>query len=200
MADSPYAQMIWSYLIQAIGNEYGVAGLMGNLQAESGLYPFRKQGDQTPPYKASLLYTEKVNTGKISKNSFIKDGIGYGLAQWTFSSRKKLLYEWKIERKVSIGALNLQLDYLMFELENNYPDVLESLQNATNIREPSDKVLHEFENPEDQSEAVERYRESLGIGIYNEFSGSEPIPIPPDDPTKNPLYGMPVYMMCRRIY
>ena len=48
----PYAQAIWGMLLSAIGNEYGVAGLMGNLYAESGLIPFRKQGDYSGyPYQ-----------------------------------------------------------------------------------------------------------------------------------------------------
>ena len=32
-------EIIWAWLSERIGNEYGVAGLMGNLQAESGLRP-----------------------------------------------------------------------------------------------------------------------------------------------------------------
>ena len=36
------AKKIWDYLIGKIGNEYGVAGLVGNLYAESGLFPLTK--------------------------------------------------------------------------------------------------------------------------------------------------------------
>ena len=32
-------EKIWNFLIEEIKNEYGVAGLMGNLQAEAGLNP-----------------------------------------------------------------------------------------------------------------------------------------------------------------
>lgn len=200
MATSPYAGQIWSYLVEVIGNEFGVAGLMGNLQAESGLLPYRLQGDFTVDYVKSTEYTKKVNSGKISKDEFIGDKKGYGLAQWTFSSRKKGLYELKIERKVSISALSMQLDYLMWELENSFPSVLNTLRNATSIREASNAVLHDFENPKDQSESVEILREALGIVIYNEFSGSEPVPIDPDDPIRNPLKYLKVYMMTKRLY
>ena len=47
---SEYNDYIWSEMYNFIGNEYGVAGLMGNLQAESGIIPYRLQGDFTTGY------------------------------------------------------------------------------------------------------------------------------------------------------
>ena len=35
---------IWNLLMEAIGNPYGVAGLMGNLMAESSMNPLCKTG------------------------------------------------------------------------------------------------------------------------------------------------------------
>lgn len=32
-------QKIWNYLYAKLGNAYGVAGIMGNMMAESGLKP-----------------------------------------------------------------------------------------------------------------------------------------------------------------
>ena len=37
MAESTNPKKIWEFLIEKIGNPYGVAGLMGNLYAESKL-------------------------------------------------------------------------------------------------------------------------------------------------------------------
>ena len=42
---SEYNEYIWAELYNVIGNEYGVAALMGNLQAESGVIPYRLEGD-----------------------------------------------------------------------------------------------------------------------------------------------------------
>ena len=39
-----------------------------------------------------------VDNGTYSKESFVNDGAGYGLAQWTYSSRKKALYEYAKEK------------------------------------------------------------------------------------------------------
>ena len=168
-------QYIWNYFKNKIKNEYGVAGLMGNLQAESGLHCDRVQGDI--PYSSySQEYTAKVDNGTISEHDFVynaPNGKGYGLAQWTFWSRKQALYDmYKSGNYSSIGCVELACDYLWYELQNKYPTVLNTLINATSIREASDVVLHDFENPADQSESVEELREGLGKALYNELTGT----------------------------
>lgn len=181
---------IWNYFVNKIGNEYGVAGLMGNLQAESGLHCDRVQGDI--PYSSySQEYTAKVNSGAISEYSFVHNGPnggGYGLAQWTFYTRKQALYDmYKSGGYSSIGSVELACDYLWYELQNSYSGVLSVLKSATSIRQASDKVLHDFENPADQSESVEILRCELGTAIYNELTGSvTPDPDPTPDPTPDP--------------
>ena len=49
-----YMPYIWNTLVQAIGNEKGVAGLMGNLYAESGCTPYACQPDR--PYSTCMTY------------------------------------------------------------------------------------------------------------------------------------------------
>lgn len=165
---------IWNYFKGKIGNEYGVAGLMGNLQAESNLRPNNLQNS----YETSLGYTDTsytsaVDNGSYSKSSFVYDEAGYGLAQWTYWSRKKALYEmYKSGGYPSIGSIKLACDYLWYELQNSYKGVLSVLKSATSIRQASDKVLHDFENPADQSESVEVKRASMGSAIYNELTGT----------------------------
>ena len=186
---SEYNDYVWAELYNFIGNEYGVAGLMGNLQAESGVIPFRLQGDFSTNYYKSINYTNNVDSGAISRDEFIHDAQGYGLAQWTYYTRKDALYDMYINGSYSsIGDVRLAIDYLIYELQNNYSYILPTLRNATSIREASDIVLHEFENPEHQDPEVERLRELLSIAIYNEQSGgtpppTPPIPVPPEPPT-----------------
>lgn len=193
MQNHPFAKTIWDKLKADIKNEIGVAAMMGNLRAESGLYPYRLQGDFSSGYTTSIDYTTKVNSGIISENDFVYNGPnggGYGLAQWTFWSRKKKLYDrWKNNAMYdSIGSVDLACDFLLWELKNSYSGVYKALVNATSIRTASDIVLHNFENPADQSESVEILRTQLGTEVYNAFSGSEPIepdtPDTPDTPSK----------------
>ena len=196
MAD--HKSTIWFYLLNKIGNEYGVAGLMGNLQAESGLHPDRVQGD-IPYSNYSVEYTAKVDSGVISEYDFVHNGPnggGYGLAQWTFYTRKQALYDLKISGGYSsIGSIGLALDYLWIELQNSFAGVLAVLKTASSIREASDKVLHDFENPANQSQAVEETRAAMGTAIYEEMTGGNPPPIP-DDPD-NPI--VPVKPKWRRL-
>lgn len=182
-----YAKTIWDYFLVCIGNEYGVAALMGNLQAESGLCPYRLQGDFTTGYTESIAYTEAVDSGAVSEYDFVNNGPnggGYGLAQWTYPPRKQALYtRWKTGGYSSIGDISLACSYLWYELQTDYRGVLSVLQTATDIRTPSNKVLHDFENPADQSVSVEEYRASLGAQYYNQYATGEPItPGNPDNP------------------
>lgn len=182
-----YGERIWNSLLPVIKNEYGVAALMGNLHAESGLMPNNLQNS----YETSLgftdeSYTEAVDNGTYTVEQFVNDGAGYGLAQWTFSSRKQALYDLKILYARSIGDVDLQVEMILRELMFDYPEVYAALQNATSIRQASDIVLTEFEKPADQSEAVKELRESYGLTVYNTYSSSgtpDPdIPIIPDIP------------------
>ena len=175
---------IWNNLLADIGNEYGVSALMGNLQAESGLIPYRLQGDFSTGYTTSIEYTAKVDSGEISEYDFVNNGPGgggYGLAQWTFYTRKQELYNLKVSGGYSsIGSIELAVDFLLIELKRDYPSVYNTLKTTTSIRDASDKVLHEFERPADQSEAVEITRYNLSLNIYEEFTGTTPDE--PDEP------------------
>lgn len=176
---------IWSYLLGKLGNEYGVAGLMGNLEAESGLHPDRVQGD-IPYSNESKEYTAKVDNGTITEYDFVYNGPGgggYGLAQWTYHTRKQGLYDmWKSGGYDSIGSLELALDYLWHELTTSYKGVVSVLKSATSVREASDKVLHDFERPTNHegNTAKEEEREALGLAWYNKYhTGAIPdIPTP----------------------
>lgn len=79
---------IWEFLMEQIGNPFGVAGLMGNLYAESGLRPNNLQNSyETKLGMSDVSYTAAVDNGSYS--NFVRDSAGYGLAQWTHWSRKR---------------------------------------------------------------------------------------------------------------
>ena len=182
---SNYSDYIWSVLYDYIGNEYGTAGLMGNLQAESGMIPYRLQGDFTTGYSTSINYTNNVDAGRITESEFVNDSKGYGLAQWTYYSRKQNLYNMYISGGYSsIGDVGLACAYLISELNSSYAGVLAVLRTATTVKQASDIVLHQFENPAEQGPDVGNYRESLGLAIYAEYTGGPyPPPVPPEPPT-----------------
>jgi len=159
---------IWDYLLGKIGNPFGVAGLMGNLYAESGLRPDNLQNTYEKKLGMSdASYTAAVDNGSYS--NFVKDSAGYGLAQWTYWSRKQNLLDFAKERGASIGDLDMQLDFLMKELAG-YSSVLKTLRTATSVREASDTVLTKYERPADQSEAAQARRASYGQKYYDRYA------------------------------
>lgn len=170
---SGYESTIWNYLINKIKNPYGVAGLMGNLYAESGLFPNNLQNTfNTSLSMTDEEYTASVDNGTYTANQFINDSAGYGIAQWTFSERKEGLYEYfQSGIYLSISDIYLQLDYLWYELNWIYKDVLQTLKSASTIREASDKVLHDFENPKNQGLLTETQRETYSIAYYEQYVG-----------------------------
>lgn len=158
-------QKIWNYFIGKGISERGVAGLMGNLQAESGLKPNNLQNSFNTKFNMTdEQYTAIVNNG--SYQGFATDSAGYGLAQWTSAGRKKGLYDFMKARKCPIDDLEGQLDYLYKELTGSYKQVLNAIRNADSIKQASDVVLLKFERPKDKSTNVKNLRASNGEEIY----------------------------------
>ena len=161
---------IWDFLIGKIRNAYGVAGLMGNLYAESGLKPNNLQNS----FNKKLNITDEEYTMLVDGGhypDFIADKAGYGLAQWTFWSRKQALLDYAREKRKSIGDLQVQLDFMWKELNDMHPAVLIVLKEAKSVREASDAVLLWYEKPADQSEAVQEKRAGYGEGYYKKYAG-----------------------------
>lgn len=161
---------IWSVLLGLTGgNAYGAAGLMGNLYAESALNP--KNLQQSFEKKLGYTddsYTEAVDSGRYQ--GFVRDGAGYGLAQWTWWSRKEALLSWARDYKTSVGDLDTQLDFLIWELRALYDDVLAALKCAKSVQEASDAVLTGYERPKDQSEKAKAKRAGYGQRYYDTYA------------------------------
>lgn len=163
------AEKIWNRLISEGFNEYGAAGLMGNLYAESALNPKNLQNT----YEKSLGYTDDGYTKAVDNGSygnFVRDSAGYGLAQWTYWSRKQDLLNFARAAGKSIGDLEMQLDFLCKELKENYGMLYASLKTASNVRAASDNVLLNFEKPADQRESVKIKRAGYGKKYYAKYA------------------------------
>ena len=189
------SKKIWDYFLSKLNNNaYGVAGLLGNLYAESGLVSNNLENSKQAADKNRLNrkitdeeYTELVNTGKYlwkgyytynqggvtheaysngtdPEICFSYDRAGFGLAQWTYWSRKKNLYRaWKSKRKdkpnLSIGDLDFGLAFLWDELTSSYSDLVRILKKSKTVSEASEAVLAQFERPQSYLD----YEEALKI-------------------------------------
>lgn len=162
-------KVIWDYLYGKIGNAYGVAGLMGNLYAESALRPNNLQNT----FEKSLGLTDAEYTSKVDDGSytnFIKDSAGYGLAQWTYWSRKQALQEYSKATGKPIGDLDMQLAFIWKELSEGYKALLKTLQTATSITDASTAVLTQYERPADQGASVQAKRAGYGQTYYDKYA------------------------------
>ena len=162
---------IWDFLHGKIGNAYGAAGMMGNLYAESALRPNNLQNTYEKKFgMTDAEYTAAVDGG--SYTNFVKDSAGYGLAQWTYWSRKQALLEFAQAAGKSIGDLQTQLDFLWKELQG-YTSVLNTLKSATTVKTASDAVLTGYERPSDQGDAVKEKRAGYGQTYFDKYAGTK---------------------------
>lgn len=163
-------EKIWNYLVGKGYTKQGTAGIMGNMMGESNCFPQRVQNDYSEGYIDSINYTSQVDNGQISRNDFVYNGPGgngYGLVQWTWHTFKEDLYDISKEKKVSIGDLGFQLDYLHKSLTEDYKSVYDVVSTTTDIKTASNYFLDNYENPQEKNYG-ERYNFSLDA--YNAFA------------------------------
>lgn len=163
---------IWCVLMGSIGNAYGVAGIMGNLVQESGLESNKLQYGIISGM-TSKSYTAAVNNKSYSKNKFMYDSAGYGLAQWTWPTRKENLYNRTVKNGKSISDVDLQLEFLLDELKNNYKSTYEVLKTAKSVEAAVDYFMIHFENP-DLEYAHRNKRVESGEHYYKLYANYNP--------------------------
>ncbi len=113
-------EKIWNYLVGELKlNDKQAAGVMGNMEQESGFNP------------------TAVNPSSGA----------YGIAQW-LGGRKTSLENFAQEKGKSKSNLGVQLEYLKKELEGSYKSsVYEPLKNANSVAESTRIWLEKFEIP-----------------------------------------------------
>ena len=116
-------------------------------------------------------YTAAVDSGKYT--NFVRDSAGYGLAQWTYWSRKEALLKYAKAAGTSIGDLETQLGFLWKEI-SGYSAVIKVLKAATSVREASDIVLLQYERPANQGESVQQARASYGQKYFDQYASTAP--------------------------
>ena len=187
-------EKIWNYLTAAGMTACGAAGLMGNLYAESGLIPTNLQNT----YEKKLGYTDAAYTAAVDSgayDNFAKDSAGYGLAQWTYHTRKAALLAFAKAAGKSIGDLEMQLAFLMDELARSFPTVLNTLKSTASVRTASDIVLLKFERPANQGAAVKQKRAQYGQTYYDKYATGQK----PEKGSGNMGYSNSQLVSCTRI-
>ena len=160
---------IWNYFIVKGMSPAGVAGLMGNLYAESGLNPQNLQNT----YEKRLGFTDAEYTAAVDFREVFQLRPG----QRRLRPRTVDILEpqgghaqlRERETGASIGDLIMQLDFMYQELKG-YVAVFQVLRTARTVKEASDIVLTRYERPADMSSSVKAKRASYGQAYYDAYA------------------------------
>lgn len=156
----------------------GACGLMGNMQAESSMQANIAQRGMTT--LADDVYTAAADRGMID---FVHDSVGYGLCQWTYWSRKQDLLAFAAASGVSVGDEDMQVQFCVKELREDFPGVWAVLTSSHDLYECARIVCLQYERP-----AVNNVdaRYSFAVDFSEEQAdGSDPDPAP--DPQPEPF-------------
>ena len=155
-------QTVWDFFVALFnGNEYAAAGACGNMQSESGLYTDNCENswnsltgitDEEATQNCNdgtwdldyFLYDNTTSTDRSSwwVNSY---GWGYGLSQWTTTSRRTRLWELTIGSGYDIDNGERQLLLIEEEFNGAYSSVKESMINATSVEEATRIYCNSYE-------------------------------------------------------
>lgn len=180
--DGNVAKM-WNYLIdKGLSNEQA-AGILGNIQQESGFSPFRQEGSQAWPSGGYgiVQWTGGRRTAIVDRMS---QGLGGDFSTYYSSqyggavSKDKGFVPDGVPVEVNDKFLTFELDYLYEEsttrkVRSGYGSGTEweSIKAAKTVREASDVWLYSFERPGDQSASHAAKRAEFGQAILEEMKG-----------------------------
>lgn len=150
------AKTIWLLLRVAGMSEVGAAAVLGNMQAESALRSDNAQDGMTD--LSDTEYTRSVDKGLLN---FVNDAVGYGLCQWTYSTRKRALLTFARAEGASIGSLTMQTDFFIKEMKEGYAGLWAYLCGAPELSTAVSRICEEYERPAvDNSRQRLRYAEA----------------------------------------
>lgn len=170
-------QKIYNLLRQGGLTEAATLAMMGNWQCESGLEPNRLQGDFSPYRTLSKDYVRRIEDFSLSRDVFAYDQKGFGLAQWTYYSRKQALWDAWHKSGLSIASAELQVKFALYELQTDYSGLYGYLKVTNDLYEATARICREFERPAiNNIDARFQAANSLKYEINLEGKTEEPTP------------------------
>lgn len=155
----------------------GALAMLGNWACESACEACRLQGDFMEGRTLSREYADAVDNGIMDAKVYAGDAKGWGLAQWTWHTRKANLLTFCRQRSVSIASEQAQVDFSLWELREYYRDLWQYLQSVgmESLHDAVERVCKEYEQPA-YNNVEPRYQAALRIAdsLREEDSDLEP--------------------------
>lgn len=135
------------------------AGILGNFKAESGVDP----------------KVQELGKPKSSDPDVPTDGTGYGIAQWTFSSRQQPLVNLAKSRNAHTYDLAIQLDYSWQEMSgtSNLGRTLPALKATTTASDAAFQFHKIFEGSNDDPSRIKSNRMDVAEDIARTYGGGQ---------------------------
>lgn len=142
-------EQIWNFLKQKGCSDITASGILGNLEKESTTFN---------------ITDEENGYGGITPGS------GYGLVQWTYYTRQENLMTWCSQNNLGYDTLEGQLNFMWYEMNNNYAGMMPSLLAATSTDEAT-MIFHDNYEVSDDDESQLQERRNYAANTYAQFAG-----------------------------
>ena len=161
------AVYIYNFLSSKGWTVNAIAGMLGNMEAESTINPGRWEGNDIYNFSG-----------------------GYGLVQWTPATN---FIDWANSKGYDASSMDANIERILYEVESGlqwiakseYPLSFEEFTKSTeSVDYLARAFLLDYERPKDQSENVQIYRSTLAGVWYEYLTGYKP-PDTPITPSKN---------------
>jgi hypothetical protein len=164
------AEKVWNFFIGKGYIAEQVAGILGNMQTESGIEPMRSQGKGID---------EKISSEQVATGSW-PGGPAWGIVQWDPPSKMIDPSRAAGASFSEIDSIEYQVQYLWEQLEGqgvggestNEKAAGDHLKQQTTVDGAARSFMTKFERPKDQSESAQQDRVALAQNWFNEFSSS----------------------------
>lgn len=134
------------------------SGFIGNMTQESGLKPDIEEGGRI-----------------VDENYTPKNGVGFGLVQWTWTDRQAPLQQTINQMGVPITDLGGQLAFVWEELNGDYLATLNQLR-ATNDPVEAAIIIHDsYEISADTAAEVRSIRGGTAQETYDKYKDADPL-------------------------
>lgn len=171
LAGNNNIEKVWNFFTGKGYTPEQAAGILGNMQAESGVEPMRSQ---------SKTAEEKISSAEVATGSW-PGGPAWGIVQWDPPSKMINPSRDSGATFEQIDTVEHQVQFLWEQLEGegvgasaNEKAAGDHLKQQTTVDGAARSFMTKFERPRDQSEGKQQARAAIAENIFNSIGSGVP--------------------------